>query len=196
VPLGDRPAPGRELQDFFSYIYGDQEGYVYAPTRDPEQPDPNLAWEQAFFEWPKERGELVKHIQHSTVKKEVFYGPALFTQPSSKKEYVKGTYVYWCEFDGNAPTNAGELPAPTLRIRSSEPGHEHWYWKLDRFVHDIIADLHTLLEQIQADGTPIKFLDRLPLETIKEASQLLSWLVEKVEYLQKYLISSPKRPNT
>jgi archaellum biogenesis ATPase FlaH len=127
--------PGRELQDFFLYMYGEQVGYVYSPVKNPETGE----WSQAFFEWPRERGELVKHVQHNTVTSEVYYAPALFSQPSAKKEFVKGTYVYWCEFDGNAPTHTelGDIPTPSLRIRSSEPGHEHWYWKLDRFQVDI-----------------------------------------------------------
>src|SRR5204863_4865370 len=25
----------------------------------------------------------------------------------------------------------GQLPTPNLRILSSNPGHEHWYWKLE-----------------------------------------------------------------
>ena len=127
--------PGRELQDFFGYIWGDQEGFVYIPIKNPESGE----WQQAFFEWPSQRGEVVRHVQSSTNKSEVYYAPALFTQPSAKKEYVKGSYAYWCEFDGNAPATAdlGEIPAPSLRIRSSEAGHEHWYWKLDRFQHDV-----------------------------------------------------------
>lgn len=123
----------KDLLEHFDYIFGDQTGYAYAPSKNPDTGE----WQQAFFEWPKERGPLVSHIMSNTNKSEVYYAPALFTEPSARKEFVKGTYVYWAEFDGRIPKTLGDIPEPTLRIRSSDAGHEHWYWKLDRFQHDV-----------------------------------------------------------
>jgi hypothetical protein len=49
-----------------------------------------------------------------------------------KKIYVAGSKSLWVEFDGNCPESPPEgVPAPSIRIKSSKPGHEHWYWLCD-----------------------------------------------------------------
>ncbi|MFY3742096.1 MAG: archaellum biogenesis ATPase FlaH, partial [Candidatus Nitrosomirales archaeon] len=52
----------------------------------------------------------------------------------------KGTNYLWSEFDGSIPSDAIK---PTMRVMSSQEGHEHWYWRLDKFVTDkiLIEDL-------------------------------------------------------
>lgn len=125
--------PQMELRDFFQFHYQDQQGFVYSPTKDPQTEE----WNQAFFEWPKQQQQLIQHVLQNTPTKEVYFSPAIFTQPSAKKEYVKGSYTVWVEFDGNAPSNWDDLPTPSMRVRSSEPGHEHVYWKFDYFEVDV-----------------------------------------------------------
>ena len=125
--------PNVELKDFFEFHYQDQQGFVYSPTKDPTTEE----WNQAYFEWPKQANQLIQHVLQNTPTKEVYFSPALFSQPSAKKEYVKGSYTVWVEFDGNAPTSWNDLPAPSLRVRSSEAGHEHVYWKFDYFEVDV-----------------------------------------------------------
>jgi archaellum biogenesis ATPase FlaH len=60
----------------------------------------------------------------------VYISPVLFTQKRIAPETFKGTNYLWSEFDGSVPTESIE---PTMRVMSSKPGHEHWYWKLDHF---------------------------------------------------------------
>ena len=126
--------PGRELSDFFDFFYESQSGYVYSPLKQPESGE----WHQAFFQWPEQKAELIKHVQQNAADFEVYFAPALFDQPNALKEHVKGTYVFWAEFDGNVPAteSLGDIPMPTLRVRSSEQGHEHFYWRLDYFEVD------------------------------------------------------------
>jgi KaiC/GvpD/RAD55 family RecA-like ATPase len=65
----------------------------------------------------------------------------MFTRPSSNVVDAHGSYVAWADFDGNVPSleeleEAG-VPLPTLRVQSSIPGREHWYWRYSQFNNDI-----------------------------------------------------------
>ena len=127
-----------ELGEFFDYIWGDTEGFVYLPV----QPDPYgpTDWQGFMFQWPKQRAGVIRHVlRHAATKANVFYSPAVFKAASPKKEAVLGSWVLWVDFDGNAPESweTLEIPHPSLRVQSSMPGHEHVYWKLEEFLDDI-----------------------------------------------------------
>lgn len=128
-----------DLQEFFEFLYADQTGYVYSPTKQGEE------FKVYFFEWPRQRNELYAHIVSNTTQRDVYIAPALFSAESARKEYVKGTNVFWVEFDGTLPAEEilQGLPSPSLRIQSSSSGHEHWYWKLDEFQVNV-----DLIEQV------------------------------------------------
>lgn len=117
------------VNGFFEYIYGNNSGWVYVATKVPEN---QHQFRQSFFEWPKQQNELVDYVLGQRAEKEVYFAPALFAKPSALKEDVWGAQVVWVEFDGNTPTEISGIPEPTLRVRSSEDGHEHWYWRLDQ----------------------------------------------------------------
>ena len=122
-----------KLERFFEYVYRDETGYVYSPTKDPV----SERWELNFFQWPTECNKLLEHVVKNSINQEVYYGPALFDRPSAEKSAFKGTGVVWAEFDGSLPNGNTSYPKPSLKIRSSTPGHEHWYWKLRQFTTDI-----------------------------------------------------------
>jgi hypothetical protein len=123
-----------DMREFFDFIYGDQTGYVYSPLKGTDG-----SFKQAYFEYPAQIDQLIKHCVTGSKDHEVYYGPALYNIPSGKKQDIKGSYVVWTEFDGNTPTNLSDLPNPSLRVRSSEEGHEHFYWRLDTFETDIAS---------------------------------------------------------
>lgn len=118
--------------EFLTDLFGDQEGIVYSPVM-------GERWKQYFFEWPQERDKLERHLRNYD-KRDVYISPVLFNERRISPETFKGTNYLWTEFDGKIPTDAIE---PTMRIMSSQEGHEHWYWRLDRFVTDriLIEDL-------------------------------------------------------
>lgn len=118
--------------EFLSDLFGDQEGIVYSPIKGEK-------WKQHFFEWPQERDQLEAHLDDYH-KREVYISPVLFNEKRITPETFKGTNYLWTEFDGVVPNNAIE---PSIRIQSSSEGHEHWYWKLDKFTTDktLIEDL-------------------------------------------------------
>lgn len=122
-----------ELQEFFEFMYGEEKGFVYVALKNPK----NGAFIRDFFEWPGQAPELIEKVQSNTEKYEVYYAPALFKSASSKKEDVLGSRVIWVEFDGKLPnlTKHPTIPEPTLKIRSSDDSHEHWYWNIND-LHD------------------------------------------------------------
>jgi archaellum biogenesis ATPase FlaH len=128
--------PDVELSEFFDYIYGEQVGYVYAPLKGLDEDNPT--WDTKFFEWPRQRTELVNHVLTNAGSQECYYGPALYAQPDvARPENILGANVVWAEFDGNAPQTFGDkIPHPSMRVQSSNKGHEHLYWKLDEFETD------------------------------------------------------------
>lgn len=113
-------------------LFGDQQGVVYSPVK-------GEIWKQYFFNWPQERAKLERHISDYD-KRDVYLSPVLFTEQRISPETFKGTGYLWTEFDGKTPS---EYITPTMRVLSSQEGHEHWYWKLDSFVTDkvLIEDL-------------------------------------------------------
>ncbi len=113
------------MNQFLQDLYGEQEGFVYAPTKEG-------GWKQHFFEWPKERAALESHLTKYN-EYDVYISPVLFSEKRIAPETFKGTQYLWTEFDGQTP---GEFISPSMRIMSSQEGHEHWYWKLDEFTTD------------------------------------------------------------
>lgn len=120
--------PSVEIEAFLNLIWGDSEGYVYTPTK-------NLKtnyWQPYFFKWPSQRDAVITHLIHNSKDMDTYVAPSLFKAPSDKKSAWKESNYVWVEFDGNAPKNPPSgIPTPSIRIQSSVPKHEHWYWKFD-----------------------------------------------------------------
>lgn len=140
-----------ELERFFDYLYGEQNGFAYSPLKIQDEPE----LQQHFFEWPKEKERLVAHVIENSAVFEVYTSPALFSSRDAKKESFKGTYCVWAEFDGEIPNELPEsIPPPNLRLQSSVSGHEHWYWRLDGFVEsgEVVENIsQRLAYTLQAD---------------------------------------------
>jgi hypothetical protein len=127
--------PKQDVQTFLEFLFGNEAGYVYSPTKNPD-PD-NPVFRQYFFLWPTGKEQLINHINTQTQSKEVYLGPALYKgKENAEKIDVRGTQVVWVEFDGVLPDTISDIPPPNIRIQSSTDGHEHWYWKLDSFVEE------------------------------------------------------------
>jgi KaiC/GvpD/RAD55 family RecA-like ATPase len=136
------------IETFLNTIWRDKEGYVYLPTAGKEGD-----WKKTFFEWPKHKQHIVKHIERNSAEgREVYYSPAIYKTPSPKKESILGSYVLWVDFDGNAPEHWGQpdtpengsspSPAssePSVRLQSSTPDRQHCYWVLDEFIESVPA---------------------------------------------------------
>lgn len=118
--------------EFLTDLFEGQEGIIYSPTK-------GDTWKKHFFDWPQERDKLEEHINDFN-KRDVYLSPVLFNEKRISPETFKGTNFLWTEFDGTVPLDS---IAPTMRVMSSIPGHEHWYWRLNEFVTDkvLVEDL-------------------------------------------------------
>ena len=160
-----------DLLEFLTIIYGEQDGYVYSPVR----PVGSQAWNQFFFRWPHEKQSLIRHILTKSVDNDVYYSPQLLSEPNARKEAFKTTQVLWAEFDGDLPEDISAVPSPTLKIQSSTPGHEHWYWVLNfpLFSEKIVETLTKKIAYcINADKCWNVNRVLRPIETIHQESKL------------------------
>lgn len=126
------------ITEYLTLLYQQTDGYVYLATKDPETAD----WQKHYYKWPEQRQRVEEFIVTHGPRTNVYIAPALFKDDtSSRKPNVKGSHVYWAEFDGTLPdaeTLAMHgIPAPSMRVQSSEPGREHWYWRCDEFNTDV-----------------------------------------------------------
>lgn len=117
-----------QRQQFFETLYRDQTGFFYLAFKTPE----TSQWDQEFYNWPEQKALILARIEAETNKREVYFAPALFTSEKAEKIDVKGSYCVWAEFDGEIPSEESlktqGVPEPSIRVQSSNTGHEHWYW--------------------------------------------------------------------
>lgn len=122
-----------EVEGFLETLFSGQEGFVYAPTKNPETGH----WQTYFFTFPAQRKDIVTHIMDASKDKEAYLSPSIFKEPDAKRPNWKGSNYVWTEFDGNAPKTLPKgIPEPSIRVQSSTKGHEHWYWRLNEFESD------------------------------------------------------------
>lgn len=124
------------LEDYLDFLYGTQKGFVYSPTKEYTDKDKTPTFTTNFFQWPTQKDDLIQHIIEEAPEKEVYLAPSLFRINDAGKQHVYGSQVVWIELDGNIPETLDDIPEPSLRIKTSDGGHEHWYWKLDDFTQD------------------------------------------------------------
>lgn len=131
-----KPAPG--LEEFCNFLYGEEEAFIHLPIKHPETGQYEYNF---FFKWPAQRQDIIDHVERYARSAEVFITPGMFKTRSANVVESHGSYVAWCDFDGNVPAleelNELGVPQPTLRVQSSIPGHEHWYWRFDQFNTDV-----------------------------------------------------------
>lgn len=125
------------LSEFFSNVWGDSDGFVYLPTRDPNLPKEE-AFDQHFFPWPSAKDEIVHFVRENSRTLDVYFAPAIFNEPSATKKDFKESRVVWCEFDGFLPQEYKQ--DPSLVVQSSSENNRHVYW----FLQDAITDSSSL----------------------------------------------------
>lgn len=132
--------PALTLSQFFDNMYKEQMGFIYLATKSVA----TEAWVKKFFRWPAEKEQAVEYVLRKTPDHEVYYSPALFSADRSAKDDpiqrsdFMGSYFIWADYDGRLPSedDLKGIPAPTVKIRSSEGKNQHWYWELKFFETD------------------------------------------------------------
>lgn len=130
--------PTQGLEEFCNFLYGEEEGYVHVPVKRDDTYEYDF-----FFKWPAQRQDLLDHVARYVNTAEVYITPGMFRSRSSSVAEAHGSYVAWADFDGNVPSleelEDSGVPHPTVRVQSSVPGREHWYWRYDQFNTDIVS---------------------------------------------------------
>lgn len=116
---------------FLSTLWGNEANIVYVAYGKRGTDGKINGWEKAFYSWPDDKITLLADIERRKPHEEVYFCPALYSRRDAHKDAVRGATCVWVDFDGNAPIDLKGIPAPTIKVQSSDPGHEHWYWKLD-----------------------------------------------------------------
>lgn len=126
--------PSETIGVYLDYLFDGLEGFVYSPSKDIETGE----FFQSFFTWPVDRQFVIDHIIDQGAGRDVYIAPALFTGPAAHKDTFKCSNVLWTEFDGNFPSNWGDIPKPTLQVQSSDETHQHCYWRVDEPITDYL----------------------------------------------------------
>lgn len=132
--------PTKGTEEFCNFLYGEEEGYIHLPIKSHETGKYEYNF---FFKWPQERQDVLDHVERHSKSNEVFITPGMFKNRSANVVDAHGSYVAWADFDGNVPSldelQALNIPLPTVRVQSSVPGREHWYWRYEQFNTDIVS---------------------------------------------------------
>lgn len=178
--------PTGQLGSFFENLFGPQKGYVYCPVTEPSNAS---ECDHLFFKWPDQANDLVEHVLRVRANKEVYFSPVLFKNPELIKENVYGTKFLWAEFNGETPDpdDLKDFPTPSFKIRTSQKGHEYWFWELQFFQKDMakIDDLNKrIAHRLKADLTAWHFESVLrPPNTIHHRSNQRTFLFEKLDLI-------------
>ena len=136
------------ISNFFDSIYENETGIACVALKDAS------GFKHSFFQWPERKSYMIKYVETCASVGDVYFAPALFHSESAKKQNVKGARVVWVDFDGNAPSETvANMPPPSIRIKTSGNGHEHWYWKINTMlgVEDLERINRALMYTLQAD---------------------------------------------
>ncbi len=128
--------PQLQVSSFITKLYGPSEGYVYCPVT---APGDAADWAPYFFKYPEDLDELANHVVTKRSERDVYFSPTLFKKPDLRRECVLGSRFLWAEFNGELPQDKAmeRMPVPSLKVRTSIPGHEVWFWELAYFSKDV-----------------------------------------------------------
>ena len=178
--------PAGQLDSFFRAMFGSHKGYVYCPVTEPENAS---ECEHFFFKWPEQINELSEHVLKLRSEKEIYFSPLLFKKPELTRDNVYGTKYLWAEFNGETPDveKTKNFPTPSFKVRTSQPGHEYWFWQLEFFEKDMakIEDLSKrVAHHLHADLTAWHFESVLrPPSTIHHRSDSRTFMFEHLEII-------------
>jgi hypothetical protein len=133
------------LDDFLSFLFEGQTGYVYSPLMSPKVNPLTKERDvtQKFFYWPAEREALHSWIEASSEIGNIYISPSIYREQDAHKKFFKSSKVAWVEYDGNTVPNLGGLPTPDCIIQSSTASHQHIYWRLaDGLSSDQIEEIN------------------------------------------------------
>jgi len=123
-------------RQFLDYVFGERIGYVCIGIGTPSKNGHKDSFDQEFFKWPSQRGEVQKFIEGSLAKN-VWFGVNLLSKPERLKKNCLPMDIVWADLDTCHPSLLD--PKPQIIIESS-PDRFQALWKLGDDVPPAIAE--------------------------------------------------------
>lgn len=118
------------ISEFLDYVFeGSDPGYFALSLFKNGYPSV-----ERFIEWPAQRNLLTdNNLKKAAKDGDLYFTPALFEGRERRADQAIGSHVAWVDLDGSAQDAPGCPPAG-LRVASGTAGHEHAYWRSERFL--------------------------------------------------------------
>lgn len=156
------PSSQKEIQQqFFEFLFGDQEGYLCISTQFPFD---KKSHRDQFFRWPAQKADITSFIQQAQLSKNVYFCVHLLDKASRKKENALPTNLAWADLDAQNPKTVN--PPPSIALETS-PGRYHGLWRMALPVSPEVAEdysrrLAYLLDEADPSGWDRTQLLRIP----------------------------------
>lgn len=125
-PMASTP---KALQaSFFDYVFSEQKGYICISTR---KGNDNKTWKDSFFEWPKQKKDLLAFITTAEKTLNVWFGVHLLSAPRRVSDNCLPTSHVYADLDTCSPDDV--TPPPQCIIESS-PGRFQAIWTVDQIL--------------------------------------------------------------
>lgn len=114
-------------------------------------------FKQHFIKWPEQRKHLDRLSEKYKSEGDLYVCPSFFKAKNAKSGSVLGSHCAWVDLDtddkGREPASAAEVPPAGLVVTSGSTGHQHRYWRLERFLAAPEVKLinKVLIKQLGAD---------------------------------------------
>lgn len=118
------------ITEFLDYVFDGSDPGYFSLTLFKH----GLPQNERFIEWPKQRNLLTDDGLKSTAQGgDLYFTPALFSEPCRRADRAIGSHVAWVDLDESSP-GPSTCPPAGLRVASGTAGHEHAYWRAERFL--------------------------------------------------------------
>lgn len=120
---------------FFESLFGIDEGYVcISTTRPPARRD---TFAERFFDWPKQKADMMDFIEKVAVTHNVYYCVNLLSAQKRKKDNALPLHLVWADLD---TCNPEQLDIPPQILVESSPNRYQAIWKLETKVDPRVAE--------------------------------------------------------
>jgi len=124
--------------DFFDYLFSNDEGYVCIATI--PRPYQREKFNEEFFEWPKQRDDIVDYIGRASSNSNIYYCVNILSVPKRRKENAIPQNLVWADLDTCTPD---KLDIPPQCVIESSPGRYQAVWRLDRKLDPLDAQMYS-----------------------------------------------------
>lgn len=115
------------MASFFTWTWGTRKGFVCISSEHRDSP----AFKNTFFEWPKQKNELVAYVDNQRRHHHVWFCVAVLSKADRKRVNAQETDIVYADLDECHPD---KLAVPPHAIWQSSPGRYQALWRLDEIL--------------------------------------------------------------